>query len=241
MSDADRAREAGASLFGHIWPVGLAARAIYLAAKLDIADRLAPGPKTAGQLAAETETHPASLERFLRSLVSLEVLTEDSPGRFALATGAEALGEQGFVHPWAVFLGAPFIWNSWGALHEALQSGETAFERVHGVPMYQYMAEHPEVAAIYDAAMNSGAEATVPALVEAYDFSCFTKLVDIGGGRGMLLAGILEATPELEGALFDLPGVVAAADLRLTEGPLARRGARCCRATRSRGCRRLTP
>ena len=227
MSEDSTNQDVAASLFGQIWPGGLAAQAIYLAARLDLADRLASGPKTAEQLAVETESQVGALQRLLAALVSLGMLTEDPSAGFGLATGAEALGSDGFVHPWATFLGSPFVWNSWGALHETLRTGETAFDRVHGMPMYQYMAEHPEVAAIYDAAMDSGAEMTVPAVVEAYDFSRFETLVDVGGGRGMLIAGILEANPGLAGVLFDLPGVVASADARLTGGALAGRCAVC--------------
>ena len=70
--------------------------------------------------------------------------------------------------------------------------------------------------------MTQGIAWTTPALLDAYDFSRFEQLVDVGGGEGALLRDILVATPRLHGVLFDLPQVVARASEILTDDIAAR-------------------
>jgi hypothetical protein len=71
-------------------------------------------------------------------------------------------------------------------------------------------ADDPAAGAVFDAAMTSVSTRLAPAIVEAYDFSAFSTLVDVGGGHGHLLAALLQANPRLHGVLFDRPSTVAA-------------------------------
>ena len=77
--------------------------------------------------------------------------------------------------------------------------------------------------------LTQGIAWTTPALLATYDFSPFKRLVDVGGGQGALLRDILNATPGLEGILFDLPQVVSGASEKawLTP-PLVRLVLRIC-------------
>jgi hypothetical protein len=79
------------------------------------------------------------------------------------------------------------------------------------------LAEHPEEAANFDAAMGAFTAQIATAVAAAYDFSGFRRVVDVGGGNGALLVGILRAHPSLKGTLFDLPQVVERARPRLRE------------------------
>lgn len=211
-------------LFELIWPGGLAAQAVYAAARLNLADHLADGPKTAGELARATNAHPPSLERLLRALTSLGLLSQEADGRFRSTAVGETLESRrpGSVHPSAVFLGSPFLWNAWAGLYDNVMTGKTAFETVFGKPFYQHVADNAEDGAIFDTAMSSGSARAVDAVVEAYDFSRFETIVDVGGGQGKLLEGILAAHPGVKGVLFDLPAVVAGA-AALRQGPVADR------------------
>jgi SAM-dependent methyltransferase len=47
------------------------------------------------------------------------------------------------------------------------------------------------------------------AIRDAYDVSQYRHIVDVGGGRGGLLAALLAASPEIRGTLFDRPEVLA--------------------------------
>ena len=105
-----------------IWPGAMAAQTIYVAAKLGIADIITKGPKTAEELALETNTHLPTLCRFLRALNSLGIFSEDATGRFHHTPLSETLRSDvpDSVLAWAIMLGAPFIWKSWGELHETI-------------------------------------------------------------------------------------------------------------------------
>ncbi len=109
-------------------------------------------------------------------------------------------------------VGMPFHRYPWTDLYESVQTGESAFDRVHGTKVFDYLAEHPEDAAVFDAVMTSISTSETVSIVQAYDFTHFSTIVDVGGGRGGLLAAILSANPHLQGVLFDVPAVVAGAD-----------------------------
>lgn len=208
----------------YVWPGIIAAQAIYVAAKLRIADLLASGPKTIAELASESGTHPPTLERLLRTLSTLEMFAPASDGRFRNTPLSEMLRSD---HPQsqregALFLPARFLWLPIGELFESVRTGEPAFRRIFGQPFFEYLAAHPADAAVFNNAMTQGIAWTTPALLEAYDFSRFEQLVDVGGGEGALLRDILVATPRLHGVLFDLPQVVARASEILT-GDIAAR------------------
>ncbi len=109
-------------------------------------------------------------------------------------------------------VGMPFHRYPWTDLYETVRTGESAFDRIHGTEAWDYLAEHPEDAAIFDAAMTSVSTSEAVSIVQAYDFTRFGTVVDVGGGRGGSLAAILSANPHLQGVLFDMPAVVAGAD-----------------------------
>jgi SAM-dependent methyltransferase len=96
------------------------------------------------------------------------------------------------------------------------------FERIFGQRFFDYLAAHPQDAAVFNRVMTQGIAWASPALLAAYDFSRFERLLDVGGGEGALLRDILVATPRLHGILFDLPQVVAHAPGILT-GEIAAR------------------
>lgn len=199
----------GARMMQLIWPGALAAQAIYAAARLGVADLLTNGPQSAEEIAASARADASSVRRLLRALASLEIFREDDKGRFEQTPLSATLCTGSHVRQWAIMLGSPFVWRPWGALYDNVRTGECAFNQVFAAPFDRYMAAHPEEAEAYNAAMNAGASMAMSSVVAAYDFSNFKTLVDVGGGRGALLAGILEAYPEPRGVLFDLPGVVA--------------------------------
>lgn len=195
----------------YIWPGILAAQAIHVASKLRIPDLLASGPKTIAELASKCGAHPPTLERLLRALASLEMFAPTPDGRFRNTPLTEVLRTD---HPQsrrdgALFLPAPFLWRPLGELYKSVWTGEPTFPVIFGQRFFEYLADHPEDASLFNSVMTQGIAAH--AVLAAYDFSRFERLVDVGGGQGALLRDILAATPSLQGVLFDLPQVVAGA------------------------------
>jgi hypothetical protein len=201
------------------------AQALYVAAKLGIADHLAAGLRSAQELARATDTHAPSLRRVLRLLVSAGVFEEDDAGRFSSTPLGAAMQEgPGSSRAAVLLFSGPGQWAVWGDLLNTVRTGEPALERVFGVGPFEYFAERPEEAAIFDQAMSSFTERVAEAVVAAYDFSALRSVADVGGGDGALITGILRAVPHLRGAVFDLPRLSAPAQRRIAAAEL---GARC--------------
>jgi len=200
-------------------------QAIHVAATLGIADLLRDGPKSVDELAGASGTHAAALYRLLRALASVGVFVE-ADGRFGLTPLGEYLRTDipGSVGPWAMLIGRPYVWTSWGDLLSSVRSGTPAFPRVHGTNAWHYRKVHPEENIIFNAAMTALSAGVAEAVVSSYTFSRITVLADVGGGEGALLAAILAATPSLRGILFDQPHVVATANAFLERAGVADRG-----------------
>jgi SAM-dependent methyltransferase len=200
-----------------LWPGAMAVQAIHVAAKLGLADLVAAGPKTVPELAEATHTHGPSLGRLLRALTSLGIFVEDTEGRYCQTGLSDALrtDHPQSMRPFAMMVGAGFIWRPSGALDVTVRTGQPAFEHVYSAQFFEHLADHPDEAAVFNAAMSS-MPAYITAIVDAYDFSQFERVVDVGGGHGALLAAILTANPRLHGVLHDLPGVLAGASVPST-------------------------
>ena len=201
-------------------------QAIYVFTKLGIADLLASGPKTADELAHAAGAHAPSLYRLLRVMAACAVVTEPSPGTFALAPSGTCLRRDApdSVRSAVLLFGSENFWTTWGDLLHCVRTGETAFSHLFGVGgTFDYLPTHPDDAALFNAGMGDVAALTARAIVAAYDFSSARVLVDVGGGRGALISAILNAHPRLRGVLFDLPRVVDAARAELERAGIANR------------------
>jgi hypothetical protein len=100
------------------------------------------------------------------------------------------------------------MWQAWGDLSNSVETGQSGFEHIYGMPLFEYFRNNPKAAAIFDDAMTNRSRQIDAAVLAAYDFSGIQRLVDVGGSRGALLASILAAHPDMRGVLCDLPEVV---------------------------------
>jgi len=192
-------------------------------AKLGIADLLKDGPKGVEELAQVTNTHAPFLYRLLRAVASLGIFAEDDQRRFGLTALAEPLRSDvpGSLRAIAVFAGELWRWQAWGHLLQSVQTGKTASHHAYRMEWFDYLAQHPDAGAVFDAVMATSERHH--AVVAAYDFSKIATLVDVGGGKGMLPTTILQANPQLHGVLCDTPQVTARADELLKEAGVADR------------------
>jgi hypothetical protein len=188
-------------------------QAIYVAATLGIADLLKDGARSSDDLAAATGAHPRSLYRLLRALAAAGVFHEDEGQRFSLTPVGEGLRTDmpASLGAQAAFIGRPYYWQVWGDLLHSVRTGENAFRHVHGIDVWEYRAERPEESALFDNVMTTGARGRADAVLAAYDFGRFKRIMDVGGGQGALLTSILTAHPAVRGVLFDQPHVVSGA------------------------------
>lgn len=201
-----------------------ATQAIYVAVRLRIPDLLASGPRTADQLAAESDSHPCSLYRLLRALASSGVFREDTGHRFSLTPLSECLRRDTPGSLAALtWMRGDWQYRAWSDLLHNVQTGETAFNHVFGESLFEFLRRTPENAAIFDQGMVGVHGRETDAMLAAFDFTDIQILADIGGGNGSVLAAVLTRHPKLKAILFDRADVIDRAKTNLTLAGVADR------------------
>jgi hypothetical protein len=200
-------------------------QALYVAATLGVADQLQDGPRPYDAVAEACQAHPPSLYRLLRALAAVGVFHESGNKEFSLTPLGVCLTSdaQGSTRNYARWIGQRGQWGSWGNLLHSIRSGESALGFTFGTDAWTYRMQHPDEQAVFDSAMTGNSRTEAQAVVEAYDFSRFGCVVDIGGGQGRLLRTILLACPGSRGILFDQPQVIASAEKASSSPELGQR------------------
>jgi hypothetical protein len=195
-------------------------KAVTLAAELGVADAMGESPTPVEQLAAATGTQVDGLYRLLRLLASVGVFSESEGHAFALTPVGRALRSDAprSIRSLARWYNERSLETAWLELEHAVRTGESAFERAHGLPCFEYFEKHPSAAKIFDEAMGNFTASAGEAVAKAYDFSDVKHLVDVGGSQGVLLSAVLDHFPNVRTTLFDLPHVVERAMPALAAG-----------------------
>ena len=200
-------------------------RMVYTAAQLRLCDHLAKRPQTAEELSEPTGTHAPSLYRFLRTLAGLGMMTEDGAHRFSLTPMGEALreGAPGAARATILTMASEWWARGFEQLLYSLQTGQSGFEKMLGMPVFDWLAQNPAEASMFSQTMIGVHGGEPPAVAAAYDFSQFATIVDVGGATGHLLTTILQKHARPRGVLFDLPHVVREAPSLIESRGLAGR------------------
>lgn len=215
----------GFEIFDMLTRAQLTSRAIYIVAKLRLADYLKDGPKSIQDLAEETKTHPDSLYRLLRMLSSIGIFAEtknegdeqqqvdQNIRRFELTPMASLIQSEAknSIRNFALMFGLESFKNAIDDLLYSIQTGENSFKHANGLDMYEYLDRNQKEGQIFNSAMASLTSSVTPLISSMYDFSQFNTIIDIGGGQGMLLSSILKDNAKLYGVLFDLPYAIQSA------------------------------
>ena len=181
----------------------LSTRAVALVTELGVPDALATGPRPAADLARENGAHPETLHRLLRALASGGVFAEEEPGVFRNTEASELLRRDGGWSEMAHFCGGAW----YGTLADLDASGEAAFPRTFATDFWTWLEARPDERAVFDRAMEQGAERRVERLA-ALEWRGDETVVDVGGGNGSLLVELVRMHPGLRGIVFDLPETV---------------------------------
>jgi hypothetical protein len=179
---------------------------IRVAAELDVAGLLKQGPKSIEELASLTGSNQENLFRLIRALSSQDIFKFQKNGLVTNTRLSKALidGKGSLRHMIMQHLGT-LNWSVFNELSHSVRTGGDAFNKVFGEQIYDYLSKHPEESGLFDRSMTNLSELSLEPIVNAYDFSRFHTLADIGGGEGLLLSSILFTNPKLQGILFDLP------------------------------------
>ncbi len=223
-SNVTRAQSAGRLL--ELIVMRLISEALHVAAALGVADLLASGPKSAEQLAHATRSSEQSLRRVLRALVGIGVFAQDSSGRFLLAPMGELLRRdvEGSLRSAALFFGGEWGARVDGLFLRAVQTGESAGQMLSGGGSWiDWLQSDPELNKVFNSMMTAFSTLHFTGVLEAYDFSECTRLVDVGGGHGRVISEILKGNPSMRGVLFDLPHAIEGGRRTIEQAGLADR------------------
>jgi SAM-dependent methyltransferase len=127
------------------------------------------------------------------------------------------------MRSWAIFVEAVGGVLPFEHILQTVRTGTPGIDIAFGMGLFEFIAQHPDSAATFDAAMSERTAAFAPSVAETYDFSDIRSIVDVGGGRGTLLAEILLRHSHLRGSLFDTAAVAARAEAILYGTDLADR------------------
>src|SRR5262245_18902510 len=187
------------------------ARALYVAAKLGVADHLKDGPKSAVELAAALSVQPDALYRIMRVLAASGVFVLDPNDKFLLneigdtlrAASAQSVRDYVIMYHENVY--PPF-----DHIVSTVRTGESGRLKATGKTTFERVQTDPAFAATSYAGLACRAKLDIPALMAAYDFSDAEIVADIGGGNGGLLSAILSRYPNVSGLLYDLAPAIDA-------------------------------
>ncbi len=195
-------------------------RCLYVATRLEIADHLQQGPKSAKELAQLSYADPDSLHRILRLLASVDIFQEDEEGIFSNNQVSNLLAKNHpqSLHALSLFYGEE-IHSSWTELLESIRMGIPAFEIVHQQPLFAYFKDHPFDALLFQEAMKEKSKAVIQSALTAYDFGKFQSIYDIGAGHGQFMQALLDRYPHMTGLVFDLKEVIETLPLKNSSLP----------------------
>jgi hypothetical protein len=179
-------------------------QAIYVAAKLGVADLLKARPQSSVELAVATRCDSSSLFRVLRALSSAGVFAQIGADRFALAGLGNSLRSDitGSLRAIVITIGE-IHYQACGALIHTVTTGSPAFNRLFGASLFEHLQNDAQDSAAFNKGMTDLSSLLAYAVLLAYDFSEITSIVDVGGGEGELLGRILAVHPEMTGVVFD--------------------------------------
>lgn len=183
----------------------LTAQAIHVFTTLGIPDILRDGPQDAAALSRQTNSDQEVLYRVLRFLGTVDIVKEETGRVFSLTRLSKTLCQRptSVIHDNTLLVTSRYYWAAIGNMMHAVKTGQNAFHEAYGENYFDRLGRHPEDAAVFNAAMNSSSQLGVAAILAAYDFSGFKRIVDVAGGKGALITGILKKHPAVHGVLFD--------------------------------------
>lgn len=194
-------------------------------AELKVADRVKIDTPVK-ELAKELGLHEGSLYRALRALSAYGIFEEVKPGNFSHTPFSELLKSD---HPYSLH-GMALLWHAepmrkaWGDFAKSIKDGKAAFLHANGANVYQYLAEHPDLAQVFHRGMENNSAILASAIAEGFPFGDYKSVIDLGGGLGTLISTILESHP-ITGAVYDLPVVEASANAHFKQKGLEKRAA----------------
>jgi O-methyltransferase domain/Dimerisation domain len=180
---------------------------------------------TLEEAAHRTAADAPTLARLLHSFSDLGLVELGDDGRYRNTDLGDCLSQEHPSRLCDLVLMQATLPNlsAWRALDDAVRTGAGVYELVNGRPSWEDLARDPEAQRVFNAAMARRASGQVAAVLAATELTDVDTLVDVGGGKGAMLSGLLQAHPRLRGVLADQPAVAEEAEAAFASAGLADR------------------
>jgi hypothetical protein len=187
--------------------------------ELGVADALGDEALSSAELAQRTGCDPDAMHRLLRASATFGVVRMDRHGvvRASRLTRLLRGSDPYAVGPWCRYLSSAPHQQAWSDLAASVRTGDNAFHRVNGASMFSWFAAHPEQGEHFNRGLAGLTLSDAPFVIAALPLRNSGVVCDVAGGRGALLAEILDARPGLRGVLVESAQVLTDADGYLTE------------------------
>jgi predicted transcriptional regulator len=189
-------------------------KAIYIFAKLGIADYLSENSLSANDLAKLTALDKTMVETFCETLAKKGVLDKKNNNQFCLTSTGKLLLKSN-VHSLANFVlhENTAKWQAAAKLIEAVTANSQPFLSTHHYEFFDYLElikkTDPNEFAVFGSAMAEVSHIENMAISAQLNISDKTKtIMDVGGGTGALMMELLNKNQTLRGIVFDLPETV---------------------------------
>ena len=182
---------------------------IHVVVTLHISEKIVAGTRNIDELAKSAGCDQTALHAVLGHLVGKGIFEEYSPGNFKMNEAARQLLEPVIRLSFDLNgIGGRFA-HAWETLLDYVRTGTPAYHKVFGLPFWEDLNAHPELAADFDALIGPAGHGTPdPEFEISGGWEQVHTVVDVGGGTGAMLAEILRLRPHLTGTLVDLPRTV---------------------------------
>ncbi|MFH8349151.1 methyltransferase [Streptomyces sp. NPDC018045] len=212
-------------LIGRLAFGSMAAQTLRAAVRLKVVELIGDGRRQAADVAADAGAAHQPMSRLLRALAGLGLLREHAPDCFSVTSAGTLLDSSraDSLTSLVRMFTEPVMIRAWEHLDDSVRTGGIAFDTVFGTDFFSHLAQHPELSAVFNAAMSQAVTETAAVLPYAFDFGRFTTVTDVGGGDGTLLAAVLDAHPGVTGVVYDTVEGLAQTRRTLERRGLAKR------------------
>lgn len=190
-------------------------RALYVAAKLGVADVIGNEQKSTKEIAETLHLHEDHLYRLLRMLQSMDIFTEVSPRVFTNSKTSAFLRKDNPQNVRAMILmhNSPEMTKPWmEPLEESMYDGSTPFTKAHGIDLFSYMDQDKPFDLLFSQAMDAVENLTGTLYLEDFNWGAFERIIDVGGSKGSKSISILKSWPDLKAIVYDRPQIIEAAN-----------------------------
>ncbi|MDD3518739.1 MAG: methyltransferase [Chromatiales bacterium] len=197
-------------------------RALYVAARLDLAGCIGDDTLDAATIAERAGADADATARLLRMLAAIGVFEETTPRHYRNNRLSAPLRSD---HPQSVramilMHNDPVMSRPWyEALERGVREGATPFRLTHGRELFAWLDDHADSDALFSAAMDSVEALAGDSFATDFDWGRFERVIDVGGSRGAKSLAILKRHPHLTALVLDRPQVIDEARRYWSEHP----------------------